>query len=58
MSERIITIETRLQNNSELVNYLNDAVTTYEFTKRKIWHEYIDPDYNNLYSKEFRRLLR
>ena len=52
MSERIITIETRLQNDSELVKYLNDAVTTYEFTKRKIWHEYTNPNYNNLYSKE------
>ena len=45
--------EIRLQNNSELVTYLNTAVTDYEFVKRKIWYEMTDINFNNKYKFSF-----
>lgn len=52
MPKRIITVETRLQPNSELVTYLNSAVSIYEKTKRKIYHEMTNSDYSKKYKKE------
>lgn len=52
MAKRMVTIETRLQNNSELVKYLNTAVTTYEWVKRKIWHEMTNIDYVKNYAND------
>ena len=47
--ERVVTVETRLQKDSELVNYLNIAVTEYELVRRRIWSEMIDPEYKKNY---------
>ena len=47
--ERVSISEIRLQNNSELVTYLNAAVTDYELVKRKIWYEMTDINFNNKY---------
>lgn len=44
--------EIRLQNNSELVTYLNNAVTDYELVKRKIWYEMTDINFNNKYKSD------
>ena len=52
MPKRIITVETRLQCNTELTNYLNSTVSMYEQVKRSIWHEMTDKDYNKKYAKE------
>lgn len=50
--ERMSISEIRLQNNSELVTYLNVAVTDYEFVKRKIWYEMTDINFNNKYKSD------
>ena len=47
--DRVITVETRLQNDSNLVRYLNVAVTQYELVRRRIWSEMIDPNYKKNY---------
>ena len=52
MPKRIVTIETRLKNNTDLTNYLNEAVIEYERVKRKIWHEMTDPNFKKNYPKE------
>ena len=50
---RAVTIETRLQNDSNLVRYLNVAVTEYELVKRKIWHEMINSNYKKKFSSDY-----
>ena len=50
--ERIVTVETRLQTDSELVNYLNMAVTEYEWVKRKIFYEMTHPLFKQRYKTE------
>lgn len=52
MTKQIITVETRLQNNSELVNYLNISVATYEQVKRKIWQIMTNSKFKETFSKE------
>ena len=52
LAERIVTVETRLQTDSKLVNYLNTAVTEYEWVKRKIFYEMTHPLFRQRYKTE------
>lgn len=52
MPKRVVTIETRLQNNTDLTNYLNNSVTVYERTKRQIWQIMTNKQYKKRFHKE------
>ena len=52
MSKRIVTVETRLQNNTDLVKYLDKSVIIYEQTKRQIWQIMTNPKFKKTFSKE------
>lgn len=39
MPSRMYTIETRIPNNTELVEYLNSYVTEYSAVTREVWHD-------------------
>ena len=51
MPSRMYTIETRIPNNTKLVEYLNVFVTKYSAVTREIWHDLTSPDFAFQFSK-------
>ena len=47
MPSRFYTIETRLNVNSDLVDYLSSILTDYSSIKRKMFHMMTNPNYKN-----------
>ena len=45
MPSRVYTIETRIPDNTKLVEYLNVFVTGYSAVTREIWHDLTSPDF-------------
>ena len=60
MASREITIETRLQLNNPVTDYINDYVTEYSKYKRIIWQEMTDKDHDKRFSalKDYKKYLR
>ena len=60
MVSRVVVIETRLESDSDLVNYLKNSINMYSLIYRKIWYEMIKADFNFKYKNldEFQKHCR